>query len=595
MENSTKKKLGILLGAALTCLLLVVYAVSSIDTPRIVKAVAGEVKASTGRDLTINGPISIKVFPRLAVVADDVSLSNAPWASDPAMLKAKQVAFSLEWMPLFSKRIQIDNVTINQLQLFLQDAPASQKLAGNWVMTPSTDSNESASSSDFGLDLSEVHLNQLAVSYKDAAGQPIDSITATHFDIVRSGAKVKIDGALNWSGLPLSINGETDSLEELVNDWGVKPNRFALDLNLGVNKQSAQVQGYVQFDPKVSPVFDLKVNSAALDLRAITGALSQSGKSGVTHRTVSSNRVFSSQPLSFNTLPAWQGQVKASVDAFTMPDGIKLESFNGAITATADDALILQPLTFRVGSGHVVADGRLNGVHSGKPVLQARGSATGFDFGHVMAQLGKGNLVSGGPTQAAFNVKTQGDSLAALAANANGALQFSVGAATVNNSIMSLGGDFLLALANALNPLRKSNDTSELTCLVAYLPVNNGLVKINQSVGMRTQGLDLTLDGQVNLGSEALNINFQPKERSVLTTGVSAAGLVRVTGTLSNPRMGINKTGVVKQATSVGLAIVTGGISLAAQNAAGVVTRSSPCDNVLHPWQLVAGGLSGTP
>jgi len=595
METNTKKKLGILLGAVLTCLLLVLYAVSTIDTARIVKAVAGQVKASTGRDLSINGPISIKVFPRLAVVADDVSLSNAPWASDPAMLKANQVAFSLEWMPLFSKRIQIDNVTINQLQLFLQDAPASQKLAGNWVMTAGSDSPDNSSNTDFGLDLSEVHLNQLAVSYKDAAGQLIDSLTATHFDIVRAGAKVKIDGGLNWSGLPLSINGETDSLEELVNNWGVKPNRFALDLNLGVNKQSAQVQGYVQFDPNVSPVLDLKVNSAALDLRAITGALSQSGKSGVTHRAVSSNRVFSSQPLSFNTLPAWQGQVKASVDAFTMPDGIKLESFNGAITATADDALILQPLTFRVGSGHVVADGRLNGVHSAKPVLQARGSATGFDFGHVMAQLGKGNLVSGGPTQAAFNVKTQGGSLAALAANANGALQFSVGAATVNNSIMNLGGDFILALANAVNPLRKSNDTSELTCLVAYLPVSNGVVKIKQSVGMRTQNLDLTLDGQVNLGTEALSINFLPKDRSVLSTGVNAAGLVQVTGTLANPRMGINKTGVVKQATSVGLAIVTGGISLAAQNAAGVVTRSSPCDNVLHSWHGVAGGLTGTP
>ncbi len=323
--------------------------------------------------------------------------------------------------------------------------------------------------------------------------------------------------------------------------------------------------------------------------------MSQQAQSNVHAKQVTSNRVFSAQALPFNTLPVWQGQLNGSVGALVMPNGMKLESFKGVITATADDALVLQPLSFKIGSGQVVADGRLDGVHTARPELQARATAAGFDFGHVMAQLGKGNLVSGGPTQAAFNVKTQGNSLAALAANANGALQFSVGAATVNNSIMSLGGDFLLALANAVNPLRKSNDTSELTCLVAYLPVNNGLIKINQSVGMRTQDLDLTLDGQVNLGTEALNINFQPKERSGLTTGVSAAGLVQVTGTLANPRMGINKTGVVKQATSVGLAIVTGGISLAAQNAAGVVTRSSPCDNVLHPWHVVAGGLSGTP
>jgi uncharacterized protein involved in outer membrane biogenesis len=511
------------------------------------------------------------------------------------MLKAQQVAFSLEWMPLFSQRIQIDNVTISQLQIFLQDAPASQKLAGNWVMTPSADSKESASSSDFGLDLSQVHLNQLAISYKDAAGQPIDSLTATHFDIVRSGAKVKIDGGFNWSGLALTLNGETDSLEELFSSWGAKPNKFAVNLNLGVNKQTAQVQGTILFTPDNNPVLDLNINAAALDLQAMAASMSQQEQSNVHAKQVTSNRVFSAQALPFNTLPVWQGQLNGSVGALVMPNGMKLESFKGVITATADDALVLHPLSFKIGSGQVVADGRLDGVHSARPGLQARATAAGFDFGHVMAQLGKGNLVSGGPTQAAFNVKTQGSSLAALAANANGALQFSVGTATVNNSIMSLGGDFLLALANAVNPLRKSNATSELTCLVAYLPVNNGLVKIKQSVGMRTQDLDLTLDGQVNLGSEGLNINFQPKQRSGLTTGVSAAGLVQVTGTLANPRMGINKTGVVKQATSVGLAIVTGGISLAAQNAAGVVTRSSPCDNVLHPWHVVAGGLSGTP
>ena len=125
--------------------------------------------------------------------------------------------------------------------------------------------------------------------------------------------------------------------------------------------------------------------------------------------------------------------------------------------------------------------------------------------------------------------------------------------------------------------------------------MKNGLVQINQSVGMQTDRLDVTLDGQVNLGSESLRLNILPKERSGLTTGVNPAGLVQITGTLANPSMGINKAGVVKQATGVGLAIVTGGISLLAQNAAGVVSRSSPCDNVLRPWPTVSGGLTATP
>jgi uncharacterized protein involved in outer membrane biogenesis len=595
MNSSAKKKLVILLGVVLTCLLLIGYAVSTIDTLRIVKVVAGQVKATTGRDLAINGHVSIKIFPRLAVVAEDVSLSNASWAADPAMLKAQEVAFSLQWMPLFSKRIQIDNVTISQLQLFLQSAPPDQKTSGNWALTATSDANDNASNNDFGLDLSQIHLNQLAISYKNDDGQIIDSIAATHLDVVRSGAKLKIDSDFSWRMLPVTIKGETDSWEQLINNWGLKPTDFALDLNLGVNKQSALAQGRIRFVPDSSPVVDLKINSAALDLQAVSTALAKGSKTAVATQPHTTNRVFSSQPLPFNTLPAWQGQVQADIGALTLPDGLKLESLNGVISATADDAWILKLLSFKIGSGQVIADGRLNAVHSERPGLAVRGAATGFDLGHILTQLGKGNLVSGGPTHAAFNISSQGTSISALAANTNGAVQISVGPATVSNSLTNLAGDFVVSVANAVNPLRLSSESSKLQCLVAYLPVRNGLVQINQSVGMETDRLDVTLDGQVNLGSEALRINIQPKEKSGLTTGVNPAGLVQITGTLANPSMGINKVGVVKQATGVGLAIVTGGISLIAQNAAGVVSRSSPCDNVLRPWPTVSGGLTASP
>ena len=595
MNSSAKKKLSILLTIALTVLFLGIFAVSAIDTSKIIKLVAAQVKATTGRDLAINGSVSIKIFPRLAVVAEDVSLSNATWAIDPAMLKAQQVAFSLQWMPLFSKRIQIDNVTISQLQLFLQSAPIDQKTSGNWTLTATSDANDNTANTDFGLDLSQIHLNQLAISYKNAAGQIIDSLAATHFDMVRSGAKLKIESDLAWGGLPVTIKGETDSWEQLINNWGLKPTYFALDLNLGMNKQSAQVQGGIQFAPNSRPVVDLKVKSSVLDSQVLSATLAKGAKTAVAAKPHATNRVFSSQPLPFNRLPMWQGQVQVDVGALTLPNGLKLVSLNGVLTVTPDDAWSLKPLSFKIGSGQIIADGRLNAVHSARPGLEVRGAATGFDLGHVLTQLGKGDLVSGGPTHAAFNISSQGTSISALAANANGAVQISVGPATVSNSLTNLAGDFVVSVANAVNPLRLSSDSSQLQCLVAYLPVRNGLVQINQSIGMQTDRLDVTLDGQINLGSEALRINIQPKEKSGLTTGVNPAGLVQITGTLTNPSMGINKVGVVKQATGVGLAIVTGGISLLAQNAAGVVSRSSPCDNVLRPWPTVSGGLTATP
>lgn len=598
MNLNVKQRIGLVLALLVGGLLLVaVYALSTIDTTRILKVVSQQVKANTGRDLAIRGPVSIKLFPHLAVVAEQVSLSNPSWASDANMITAKQVSFDLQWAPLFSKRIEIENITLDQVQLVLQAAPATTKVAGNWIFdstSGNTESNDQASSS-FGFDLSGMHLNQASLIFKNSGGAVVDTLLVKDFNNRREGNQIQLQAVMNWNNLPLTLKGSTDLWVPLIDNWGEKPTDFALDLNLGINKQTAQVKGYIKFSPKSNPVVDLKVNAAALDLQAITATLSQGTKSAVADKSGSSNRVFSAEPLPFDALPVWQGAVQADLGTLTLPDGIKLESFNASITATSDDALILKPLSFKIGSGQVSGDSRINAVHSAKPEVKVRGYATGFNFGHVMTQLGKGNLFSGGPTQAAFNISSRGRSPSALAASANGALQVSVGQATVSNSLVNLGGDFLLSVANVINPLRKSSDTTQLQCMVAYLPVKNGLVQINQSVGMQTDRLDLTLDGQVNLGPETMLINIQPKEKSGLTTGVNPAGLVQITGTLSNPSMGINKAGVVKQATGVGLAIVTGGISLLAQNAAGVVSRSSPCDNVLHPWPQVAGGLVTSP
>ncbi len=588
----------ILLAICLSILLLlsaIFYLVHSLDAAKVMQVAAGQVKSATGRDFQVKGPVSVSFFPRLSVTAEQVTLSNPDWATDPQMLSAGRVAFSLRWAPLFHQQIEIDDVSLDQVLLILQASPIASKGSGNWVFDnavakPNTNATEPLSDSGFGFDLSALHLNQVSVVYKNTLGSVVESLQIKRLDIKAPGNQVQIDGVLNWNALPLTVKGQTDSWETLINNWSVKPTNFSVDLNLGINKQSARVLGIIQFAPNKTPVLDLALQSDLLDLKPwvsnATGEV-QSAQSA----TNSKSKVFSSEALGFNGLPIWQGKIVTTISALTLPSGLKLKDLNATVTTSANDGLVLSPVSFTLGAGRIVADAQLNDVHGTLPTLKIRGYATGLSFEHVMAQLGEGGLVTGGPTQAAFNVMSRGGSVSALAANANGALQFSVGPATVNNSIVKLGGDFLLTLANTINPLRKSSDASQLTCLVAYLPVHSGLVSINQSVGMRTQALDLSLNGQINLGSETLNINFQPKDRSGLTTGVNPAGLVQVVGTLANPRMGINKTGVVKQAAGVGLAIVTGGISLVAQNAAGVVTRASPCDNVLRPWSQVSGGL----
>jgi len=121
-------------------------------------------------------------------------------------------------------------------------------------------------------------------------------------------------------------------------------------------------------------------------------------------------------------------------------------------------------------------------------------------------------------------------------------------------------------------------------CGVAYLPIQNGLVNIANSIGFKTDRLDITLSGTLNLNNEAINLDIYPKEKSGLTTGVNLGGLVQLQGTLENPGLGINKAGVLNSAVSVGLGFLTGGASILAENAKSMATKSDPCKTAFHPW-----------
>ena len=205
----------------------------------------------------------------------------------------------------------------------------------------------------------------------------------------------------------------------------------------------------------------------------------------------------------------------------------------------------------------------------------------------IIATTDSSAKVSGGATQLAFNLQSSGVSLHQILSRANGAVQLSVGQGTLDSKFINKGGDFVVTVFDAVNPMYKKSNQTVLECAAAYLPMNNGLVAIKDSVGVVTDRLNIVLSGSINLNTEALDININPSEKSGLTTGVDLGGLVKIEGTLQNPQAGVNKAGVVTSAVSIGLGFLTGGISIAAENAKSLATKSQPCKTALHPWSEI--------
>jgi len=604
MTLTQRQKIGFFIGLPVLLLASAAfYLVHSLDAAKIVEMTAHEVKSATGRDLQVRGPVGLRFFPRIAVTAEQVSLSNAPWAVDPDMVRADRVSISLRWAPLFHKRIEVDDIRLDRAVIALQAAPNGQGVSGNWALNdvPST-SVATTSDTAFAFDVNQIHLNQVQVNYRDQTQVVRQSLMINRLNITATGDQSVYDGTFALNTVPIGLQGKTTSLTHLMAAAGSDAVPLALDLNVVLAGQPTKVQGTLNFAASGPPSVNLKIDSPALDLRPLTAAMStqmsanDKGMAALPSRSSPSSRsqrVFSDTPIGFDLMPAWRGAVSLDIGSLTLPDGLALQQLKTTLVAEAADkeTWTLSPLSFQLGEGRVTATVALSGLHTAQPVIRGRGYATGFTLGHLMAQLGEGKQLSGGPTVAAFHLSSQGTTPHAIAANLSGEAQVSVGQAVVSSALFNNSGDFLISVLNAVNPLRKSVDQTNLQCMEAYLPIQKGLIRINQSIGLRSDRLDVVLDGRVDLGSERLALNIYPQQRSGLTTGVNPAGLVQINGTLMNPSMGINTSGVVKQAAGVGLAIVTGGVSLIAQNAASVVTRSNPCDKVQRPWSQVTGGL----
>ena len=85
----------------LVLLVAVIYAAVTIAFPpeRIAALLASQVKAVTGRDFRIDGGLSIRVLPTIAVHARDVVLGNAEWGSRPDMVRIRSASFEVRKAP----------------------------------------------------------------------------------------------------------------------------------------------------------------------------------------------------------------------------------------------------------------------------------------------------------------------------------------------------------------------------------------------------------------------------------------------------------------------------------------------------------------
>ena len=96
------------------------YFIKNFDLNKYKSYAEDLVYKETGRKLALNGEADLGISLVPTLVLNDVSLSNASWASQPQMLKVKQLEISFAVLPLLHKEIMINNINLVAPEIYLQ-------------------------------------------------------------------------------------------------------------------------------------------------------------------------------------------------------------------------------------------------------------------------------------------------------------------------------------------------------------------------------------------------------------------------------------------------------------------------------------------
>ena len=605
MSKSIKIIISALGGIILLLILGAWYAASTVDPVQLTKLLSSSVKASTGRDLKINGPVRLSFFPGISVSAERLSLSNASWASNPEMLTLQHIELDVKALPLLSKRIEIGSMKLAGLELLLQRNSSGK---ANWDMsadistaTPaSISSNGNADASTVGNNLiymDSISIVNAQIQYQDAAN-PISTYQIKRLSLVEGGDKTVISLGMQAQGQAIELRGKTGPLSGLFKQWDVALTKFPLDLALNMNGKSLLIKGEIIKPPKAMPSINLAVSSKSFDWPTLDVATNpapqtvggtQPAPAARQAQKPQSRYVFSDEAIPFDSIPRAKGKIVVDIAELGLPKRKPIENLQATLHLDGS-SIDIPNISFQMGKGSANLQINLSKTNTANPMLMAKGVTKDFTLENLLARLDPSSRVSGGDMKLAFDLTASGNSLHQLAANSSGKIQLSINQARMGTNFLNDAGDFVVTLLDSMNPIRKKTSDTVLECAVAYLPINNGQINIANTVGLEMDRLDAVLAGSINLKTEVVNLMIDPREKSGLTSGLDLAGLVKMGGTLANPKAGINQAGVVNSAVSIGLGFLTGGVSILAENARSMTSKSHPCRDALHPWADIYPG-----
>jgi AsmA protein len=162
------------LGVAFVLVLLLAAAIvlpNFIPTEVYRKQIESAGTTSLGRQVKVDGPIRLSIFPRIEARAANASIANPPDFADRPFASIKELRAAVKLLPLLSRRVEIDEFVLVEPDIALV---AREDGSNNWTFNPPPPEPKAEPDKPapaMGASLGDVRIRKGSVSYEDRKSQ----------------------------------------------------------------------------------------------------------------------------------------------------------------------------------------------------------------------------------------------------------------------------------------------------------------------------------------------------------------------------------------------------------------------------------------
>jgi len=403
-----------------------------------------------------------------------------------------------------------------------------------------------------------------------------------------AGARVQATGAIGdaiaVTGIDIDLGVKGDSLASLsplidAEMPALGAYRFAANIagtaerfditNLSIGLADTQIEGRLNADIATEPMrIRASLNSQKIDLTRLLPVEEAAG-SQPTGEGESGERLFSDDPLPldvFDALETIDAIVDVAIRELIIDPETTVSNLGIKVTAVPGKVSI-NPLKLDVMGGSV----------GGYVDLGAGNKAVEVDAQLNISHPSAGDIVTdddskmltGGPLDMKISIAGNGASIREIMASSNGFVNVELGAARANSRWMRLIFAQMKALLTKRAMVPVDDEPLELHCLVTDFKISNGIARA-ESVVVDARGISFFGAGSIDLGTEALDLNFDWLAEDISNKTTLPA--IKLRGTLMSPSGKLD----TKKAIGNLLGLGDGAVTESDFEASGVTAESGP-------------------